>query len=69
MSNERNQDRGSIIPLTADPPQSYPAEKARQGEIVLKTKRSRAIFLVGLFGGLVVLAVLAIYLEIFGIVS
>jgi hypothetical protein len=46
------------------PPQSYPAEKARQGEIILKTKRSRVIFLVGLFGGLVVLAVLVIYLGI-----
>jgi hypothetical protein len=46
------------------PPQSYPAEKARQGEIVLKTRRSRAIFLTGLVGGLVVLAVLAIYLAI-----
>jgi len=42
------------------PPQPYPAEKARQGEIVLKTRRSRAIFLTGL----VVLAVLAIYLAI-----
>jgi hypothetical protein len=48
------------------PPQSYPAEKARQGEIVLKTRRSRVIFLAGLFGGLVVLAVLAIYLGIVG---
>lgn len=48
------------------PPQSYPAEKARQGEIVLKTRQSRVIFLAGLIGGLVVLAVLAIYLGIVG---
>ena len=46
------------------PPQSYPAEKARQGEIILKTKGARAIFLAGLFGGLAILAVLAIYLGI-----
>jgi hypothetical protein len=44
------------------PRQAYPAEKARQGEIVLKTRQSRAIFLTGLFGGLVIVALLAIYL-------
>jgi hypothetical protein len=64
MSNERNQDRGRIFPLTTDAPQAYPAEKARQGEIVLKTRQSRTIFLTGLFGGLVIVALLAIYLVI-----
>jgi hypothetical protein len=48
------------------PPQAYPSEKARQGETILKTKGARLIFLAGLFGGLIVLIALAIYL---GIVS
>jgi hypothetical protein len=52
----------SRLPWT--PPQSYPAEKARQGEIILKTRSAQAIFLAGLFGGLVVFAVLVIYLGI-----
>jgi hypothetical protein len=46
------------------PPQSYPAEKARQGEIILKTRGAQAIFLTGLFGGPVVLVLLVIYLGI-----
>lgn len=48
------------------PPEAYPAEKARQGEIILKTKWSRAIFFAGLFGGIVLMAAVAIYLGIFG---
>ncbi|MGH6736571.1 MAG: peptide ABC transporter permease [Methyloceanibacter sp.] len=36
-----------------DAPQDCPAEKARQGEIILKTKLARAIFFTGLFGGIV----------------
>lgn len=48
------------------PPDAYPAEKARGGEIILKTKWARAIFLTGLFGGIVVVAAVAIYLGIFG---
>jgi len=48
------------------PPDAYPAEKARGGEIILKTKWARAIFLAGLFGGIVVVAAVAIYLGIFG---
>jgi hypothetical protein len=38
-------------------PDGYPAEKARQGEIVLKTRLQRAVFIAGL-AGLVVLALL-----------
>ena len=48
------------------PPEPYPAEKARQGEIILKTKWARAIFFTGLFGGIVLIAAVAIYLGIFG---
>ncbi|MEQ8377937.1 hypothetical protein [Parvibaculum sp.] len=40
-----------------DGPEIYPAEKARQAEIVLDTRRRRAIFLGGL-AGFVLLAVL-----------
>ncbi|MEZ5827773.1 MAG: hypothetical protein R3D30_06535 [Hyphomicrobiales bacterium] len=43
-------------------PQAYPAEKARQGEIVLKTKLSRIVFLAGLFGGLFLMAAVVVYL-------
>jgi hypothetical protein len=48
------------------PPEPYPAEKARGGEIILKTKWARAIFFTGLFGGIVLIAAVAIYLGIFG---
>lgn len=34
--------------------QGYPAEKARQGEIILKTRTQRAIFIAGLAGMLLV---------------
>ena len=43
-------------------PPAYPAEKARQGKIILKTKWARMIFFASLFGGFVVLAILAIAL-------
>ncbi len=58
----RTEAESSRSPRT--PPQSYPAEKARQGEIILKTRGARAIFLAGLFGGLLVLVLLVIYLGI-----
>ena len=45
----------------------YPAEKARQGEIVLKTKLARIVFFTGLFGGFVLLTILAIYLAFAGV--
>ncbi len=48
------------------PPDAYPAEKARGGEIILKTKWARAIFFTGLFGGIVLIAAVALYLGIFG---
>jgi hypothetical protein len=48
------------------PPKSYPAEKARQGEIILKSTWARAVFMTGLFGGLVVAVILAIYFAILG---
>ena len=53
-------------PAHSKPPQAYPAEKARQGKIVLKTKWSRVVFLTGLFGSFLLLAVLAIVLGIVG---
>lgn len=48
------------------PPEPYPAEKARGGEIILKTKWARAIFFTGLFGGIALIAAVALYLGIFG---
>jgi hypothetical protein len=53
-------------PAYSVPPQAYPAEKAGQGEIILKTKWSRIVFLTGLFGSFLLLAVLAIVLGIVG---
>ena len=35
-------------------PQDYPAEKARQGEIILRTRTQRVIFIAGLAGMLIV---------------
>jgi hypothetical protein len=55
------------IDATDQPVQKpYPAEKARGGEIVLNTKLSKAVFIAGLFGGLVVVIALALYLGIVG---
>jgi hypothetical protein len=51
---------------TKQSPRAYPAEKARRGEIILQSKWSRVVFFTGLFGGLVLLAVLAV---LFGIVG
>ena len=43
---------------SASAPQTYPAEKARQGEIILKSRTQRAIFIAGLVA--VVVAALAL---------
>jgi hypothetical protein len=47
----------------AENTQAYPAEKARQGEIILKTPLRKAIFL----GGLVAFVLLAIILSMLGL--
>lgn len=47
---ERNELRPPV------PPQDYPADKTRGGEIILRTRTQRAIFISGLAGA-VVLAV------------
>jgi hypothetical protein len=39
-------------------PQSYPAEKARGGEIILKTPARRAIFIAGLAGAVLLVLIL-----------
>jgi hypothetical protein len=41
-------------------PQSYPAEKARQGEIILKRNWQRAVFIAGLAGAVVLALALAV---------
>ena len=48
------------------PPKSYPAEKVRHGEIILKSTWARAVFMAGLFGGIVIAIVLAIYFATLG---
>jgi len=42
------------------PPQPYPAEKARGGEIILRTPLRRAIFIGGLVGIFLLLLILAL---------
>jgi len=42
---------------SATPPE-YPAEKARGGEIVLRRRWQRIVFVAGLAGGVVLLAIL-----------
>lgn len=42
---------------------NYPAEKARQGEIILKTRTQRIIFIAGL-AGMVLLALIATLMRI-----
>ena len=42
--------------------QAYPAEKARQGEIILKTRLQRVIFIGGLAGMLLV-GILAMFIR------
>jgi hypothetical protein len=54
------------MPVREGPPQPaptpkappYPAEKARGGEIILRTTSRKVIFFVGLFGAVVLLLVL-----------
>jgi hypothetical protein len=40
---------------------SYPAEKARQGEIILKRPWQRAVFIAGLAGGVLLLLAVALF--------
>ena len=42
------------------PQQPYPAEKARGGEIILRTPLQRYVFIAGLVGAVVLVLVLAI---------
>jgi len=41
-------------------PAPYPAEKARGGEIILKTPARRAMFLAGLIGAVLLVLILAL---------
>lgn len=40
--------------------------EARQGEIILKTRLSRIVFMAGLFGGIVIAVAVALYLASIG---
>jgi hypothetical protein len=46
-------------PAQSAPPKAYPAEKARGGEIILKTPLQRGVFIAGLAGAIVLVLVLA----------
>jgi hypothetical protein len=45
-------------PVQYAPPKPYPAEKARGGEIILKTPLQRWVFIAGLIGAVVLVLVL-----------
>jgi hypothetical protein len=40
---------------------TYPADKARQGDIVLRSRASRAIFIIGLAGAAILAALAALW--------
>ncbi len=42
-------------------PQPYPAEKARGGEIILRTPQRRIIFIAGLAGAVLLAVVLGVF--------
>ena len=50
------------MPDTSSPPgrRSIPAERARQGEIVLRTPLRRAVFIAGLAGAVILAAILVV---------
>lgn len=48
------------MPEPRDRPNEYPAEKARQGEIVLRTRWQRIVFIGGLAGIVLLLLVLRV---------
>jgi hypothetical protein len=43
-----------------DPKRPYPAEKARQGEIILKARWQRVLFIAALVGTLVLVLILSL---------
>ena len=46
---------------TNNGPQPYPAEKARGGEIILRTPQRRIIFIAGLAGAVLLAVVLGVF--------
>ena len=48
-------------PPVKNEPQPYPAEKARGGEIILRTPRRRIIFIAGLAGAVLLAALLGLF--------
>lgn len=44
-----------------DSPQDYPAERARQGEIILKSRRRRIVFVAGLVGLVILVLLVALF--------
>jgi hypothetical protein len=48
-----------VSPVTNEPP--YPAEKARGGEIILRTPLRRIIFIAGLAGAVVLAVLLSVF--------
>ncbi|GAB1716380.1 MAG: hypothetical protein NTAFB05_14220 [Nitrobacter sp.] len=45
------------------PPKPYPAEKARGGEIILRTKARKTIFLAGLVGCVVLAFLISLFVR------
>ena len=58
--------RAETTDLRTERSSPYPAEKARQGQIILKTTWAKTVFMTGLFGGLVIVILVGIYLATLG---
>ena len=52
---------GPPEPAPPPKPEPYPAEKARGGEIILRTRTRRMIFIAGLVGAVVLVLVLRLF--------
>ena len=52
---------GPPEPAPPPKPEPYPAEKARGGEIILRTRARRMIFIAGLVGAVVLVLVLRLF--------
>jgi hypothetical protein len=57
--SEEKQANFAMIDRNGLPPAPYPAEKARGGDIILRTPLRRAIFIAGLAGAVVLALLLA----------
>jgi hypothetical protein len=61
LSNEAKASANMDREASGRPQRPYPAEKARGGEIVLKTPRQRWVFVAGLVGAVLLVLVVSLF--------